>query len=207
MRNPTTFVLILIFAITVFGQVEEKNKDRAFEVPAKYLSVLLVKDPKCPIELTEPTKVIGWSNAGLSLGFNLQNVSKANVVSFDIEETDWFGSHGYNIPATVNENMFFLPLMTISADDWLGERTEDLVTFDEKTIGKEYLYPASKIWIAMVVKVKLSDGAVYDASKKYDELTKFLYHQFEEYRSGTIDLDQREQKLRTFVDNLMKSKN
>lgn len=207
MRATITLVLTLILATVTFGQSEQKDDDRGFEVPSKHISVLLVKDEKCPIQLSGPTRVIGWSNGAVSLGFNLQNVSKANIDSFVIDETDWFGSHGYNIPAKMNENFFFVPLMTISADDWLNERTENLVAFDEKNLGRSVLRLSNKIWIVMITKVKLSDGTNYDASKKYDELEKFFDKQFDEYDSGQITMDEREQKLRTFVDNLMKSKN
>lgn len=207
MRNAVTLVLTLILSTVAFGQTVGKDDDKGFEVPSKHISVLLITDEMCPIQLSGPSKVIGWSNGAVSLGFNLQNVSKENIESFEIQETNWFGSTGYTIPATMNENFFFVPLATMSADDWLGDRNDSLLAFDEKKVGKTVLHPANKIWIAMIVKAKLSDGTVYDASKKYDELTAFLNKQFDEYDSGQITMDEREQKLRDFINKLMKAKN
>ena len=202
MRIPNTFFFVLIFSAFVFGQVKERNDDRGFEVPAGQISVLLVNDPKSPVQLSGPTKVIGWSSGGLLLGFNIQNVSDSNVDSFVVEETDWVGGRGYNCPFKMKKNIFFVPLMTFSSL-YQDEDAEDLVAFEEQKAGKTILHWSNKIWLAMVVKAKLSDGTTYDASKKYNALKKFIDDQDENPSSSLAVLAAREQKLRQFVSNLI----
>ena len=122
-----------------------------------------------------------------------------------VEETDWVGRQGYDIPFKMKKNIFFVPLMTFSSL-YQDEDAENLVAFDEQKAGKSILQNwSSKIWLAMVVKVKLSDGTTYDASKKYNELKKFLDDQDENPSSSSAVLDPREQKLRQFASKLFTS--
>ncbi len=204
MRVSVLFPLVLLLSIVTFGQDSAADK-LPFEVPSKHISVLLVSDPNCPVKLSGPISVIGWSSGALSLDYELQNISDCNVDSFSIQETDWFGRTGYGVSAEMKENFFFVPLMTMSRQD--GREREPLATFDGKAAGKSFLYPKNKIWIAMVTKVKLSDGTTYDASKKYQELESFLYNQWELFAESEIDLDQYEQNVREFVEKLMTQKN
>lgn len=201
MRVFVILPLIVLLSIFCFGQ--SANSNLRFEVPSKYVSVLLVPDLNCPVKLSGPAKVIGWSYGGLSLDFNLQNVSAHNIESFTIKETNWLGSNGYDIPYKMKENMFFVPLMSMSARH--GDDKDSLAPFEEKRAG-EILYTKNRIWIAMVTKVRLSDGTTYDASKEYQELENFIDKQREEFESATINLDQRERNLREFVEKLMSKK-
>jgi len=204
MKTYVLFPLVLLLSIVTFGQDSVADK-LPFEVPSKHISVLLVPDPNCPIKLSGPISVIGWSNGALSLDYELQNISDRNVESFSIQETDWNGSSGYGGSAEIKENFFFVPLMTMLRQE--GREKETLATFDEKGAGKSFLYPKNKIWIGMVTKVKLSDGTTYDASKKFQELESFLDNQWELFAESKIDLDQRERNVREYVEKLMSQKN
>jgi hypothetical protein len=156
------------------------------------------------LRLSGPTGVIGFDNGAVLPTFRFQNVSDRNIESVEIRETDWFGSHGYDIPCTVNEGQVFTPWMSgaMVRDEY------DLISLTASQAEKYgFTYPRNRIWIVMVVKVTLSDGTIYDASDKYATLEKF----FDEFVDG-LDRSSphqwaaaNEQKMRDFVSGLMTS--
>ena len=97
--------------------------------------------------------------------------------------------------------MALISLMTIST--MFEEEIPRLVPYS-KTLGKEsgLSNTSNRIWIVMVVKVELSDGTTYDASKNFDRLKKFIDgSELREARTPD-ELDVAEKKLRAFVSNL-----
>lgn len=204
MKHLTTFFLIILFNGVAVFNIQGQEKIQGFEVPTKYVSLLLVPDPKCPLQMSGPTKVLGYTNSGFSFGYNLQNKSNANIESFLVEELSWFGGQGYSHPSEVNKNKIFAPLMT----NWTltDEDTAELIPFDEKKAAQSGIfYTSNKIWIVMVVKVKLSDGTTYDVSQKFELLNKFIDTLNLNSTMSAKELGIKEQQLRDFISKLMTS--
>jgi hypothetical protein len=199
MRAFLFTVLFLSLSSLTFGQSVAKD-EWAIELPPSYTELVLIKDPKCPIQLSPPIRIIGWDSGGLSLDFQIQNVSKANVVSYEIQEWNWYGSSGYEATIELPENIFFVPLMTISSKD--TELLDGLAAFDLKKVEKQIPPKLNRVWVAIVTKVKLSDGTTYDASKKYSRLLSFLDEMYEQERANGYDEDQRRNKLLSFTASL-----
>jgi hypothetical protein len=203
MKYLAMFFLSLI--VCSMGNRLCAQETRAFEVPEGVISVLFVPDPKSPIQLSGPTRLIGYSYGGLSLGYTIQNTSSANVKSFLTEQFNWFDSRGYSVPATVNESYLFSPL--VSVPSVLEEEIPALVPFDAEAGKKSGLSNVSnRIWIVMVVKVETTKGTIYDASKKYRRLKQFIDELNVNGRMSPEELDLSEKKLRAFVSELNNSK-
>ncbi|QQS32974.1 MAG: hypothetical protein IPM50_15230 [Acidobacteriota bacterium] len=177
----------------------------SFEIPPEKLSLLFVNDPTCPIQISGPAKIIGYSNGGLSFGYSLTNKSNANIESFLVEATDWFGFKGYSSPSTVNQGFVFAPGGTYDALS--SEKVIDVLPFDD-SIAREsgIMNVHNKIWIVMIVKVNLSDGSTYDASQKFRSLSDFVEKPYSKVGLTEGELITREQQLREFVSKLMVSK-
>ncbi|QQS32980.1 MAG: hypothetical protein IPM50_15260 [Acidobacteriota bacterium] len=196
------FLLLDICALDLFGQ----DKDVvSFEIPPEKLSLLFVNDPSCPLQISGPAKIIGYSNGGLSFGYSLANKSNANIESFLVEATDWFGFKGYSSPAIVNQGFVFAPGGTYDALS--SEKVFDVRPFDDSIARKSGIMNVhNKIWIVMIVKVKLSDGSTYDVSQKFKSLSNFVEKPYSKVGMSEDELITREQQLREFVSKLMVSK-
>lgn len=197
------FAVILFFSMCVFA-VSGQEVGKEFEVPAKHVSVLLVPDPKCPVQMFGPIKVIGNTYGGFEFEYSYQNLSNANIESVLTEDLSWFNGKGYSHPAEFNKNVVFSPFMILPTIS--GADTKNLTPFNEKEATKLGITDLSnKIWVIMIVKVKMSNGVIYDATDKYKKLEKFLD---DLNLSNTMSIKEsklKEQKLRHFVSNLMTS--
>jgi hypothetical protein len=159
-----------------------------------------VPDPNSPIQLLGPTKVLGWDNGAVSLGYTVQNTSVKNVLQFHIKQTNWYGTEGYSQPAEVRPDRMFVPLMTY----WMGHddsKLEVLTLNEADALKLGFSKDRNRVWVVMVTKVKLADGTAYDVTPKFQELEKFLDNQRETAREDPLDV--RIQKLRDFVSGLM----
>jgi len=93
---------------------------------------------------------------------------------------------GYFIPTDLKPGFAFYP----GLDEYmLGRKdTEDLTPFDGSSVfTKEVLKTSNRYWIAIVVKVKLSDGTTYDASKKFAALEKFAENNWDYFMDRSYD--------------------
>jgi hypothetical protein len=194
-------IVLLIQSIGALNLFSQANDVAAFEVPFEQVSLLFVSDPTCPLQLSGPTRIIGYSHGGLSFGYSLTNKSNANIESFLVEEVNWFGSKGYSHPSAVNKGQIFGPGMT---DHTLPfEEKIKILPFDDSLAKKSGITNiTNKIWIVMIVKVKLSDGSNYDASQKFSLLSDFVEKPYSKVGMSPADLRTREQQLREFVSKL-----
>jgi hypothetical protein len=170
MRTLASIVLVLAAVSASFGQNSPKERQWKAQLPVDFASVVLISDPNSPIQLSGPTRIVGWSYGAVALSYQLQNVSKANVTSLRVEEIHWANRVGYGKSWDMPENIFWVPLMQISSED--SEYFEGLSTFDPKAPARRM--PPKGAWLAMVVKAELSNGAKYDASQKFKELQEFI---------------------------------
>lgn len=197
-KVAASFILCLLLNVILFAQDEKPGS----EVPPGLMSILVVSDPKSPLQITGPFRVRGYSYGGLELGYTLQNCSNADIESFEIKESDWFGASGYEKSFDVKKDQRFSPGMT--QYPFPDEILDGLIPFDQnKGLQSHVSSPRNKIWIVMVVKVKLSDGTVYDATKKFEQLEKFLSEIDSTSIPSADRLNEREIKLREFVSKLM----
>ena len=175
-----------------------------FEVPSEVVTILTVPDSECPLRLTGPFSVIGYPSGGLLLGYTIQNRSKANIESFTTEHLSWFGNRGYTSPAEVREDWLFAPSLQYSTLVNIDKKR--LVAYEPKVARDSGIAnPSNKIWLVMVVKVKLSDGTIYDTSKDFERLTKFIDELDLNATMSLEELNNAECKLRQFVSILIAS--
>lgn len=197
-------IVLLIQSIGALNLFSQDNDVVAFEVPLEQVSMLFVNDPTCPLQLSGPARIIGYSNGGLSFGYSLTNKSNANIESFLVEEVNWFGSKGYSHPSTVNEGQIFVPGMIDHTIPFEGKIK--ILPFDDSLAKKSGITNiTNKIWIVMIVKVKLSDGSTYDTSQKFNLLSDFVEKPYSKVGMSPGDLSTREQQLREFVSKLTAS--
>jgi hypothetical protein len=195
------FLVTIALQVIIASPVAAQSSDSRFEVPSSYVSSIFVDDPGCPLLLGGPKRVIGYSNGALSFGYSLTNRSKANVETFTVREIDWFGNRMYDHPSTIREGRLFSAGIS---DYTLGDKdVADLDPFNESLASKYGIINGpNRVWIIMVVKVKLSDGTVYDVLHKYDKLNDFINQPFPKSGMSNAEFDEREAKLRAFVADL-----
>ena len=204
MKYLTTVFLITISCLVLVVNVQAQDNNKGFKVPSEYVSMLFASDSHCPLQISEISEVIGYSNGGFYFGYKLQNVSNTNVESYLIEELNWFGNRGYSHPAQVNKNMVFAPLTTY--DTLSGKNIGDLISFDKNYAEQSGISSKSnKIWIAMVVKVTLSNGTVYDVSEKFALLNRFIDELELNSSMSNEELNNKEKQLREFISQLKSS--
>jgi hypothetical protein len=138
------------------------------------------------------------------IDYTLQNVSTADITSIHFEETNWFGSSGYSGGGPIMEGMRFFPLMSYSTfnDPYVPASLLD----DVSAKKVRFTNLSNKFWLAMVVKVKLSDGRTYDATKKFKELEAFLRSQEIDIKTPELEQKAVEKRLREYVATLMKAR-
>lgn len=198
----TLLLLIITLSICLFEVPDLHGQEKGFEVPSRYVKVLLVSDPKSPLKLSGPSRVIGYSNGGFYFGYTETNVSNENIDEYVVEQLSWFGHRGYNVPVIVNKNdRFFSGRSVFTSTDL---QTGNLVPFDEG-VAREAgitLY-SNRIWIIFVTKVKLSDGSTYDATSKFNLLEKFCQELGLDSKMSEADLKVKEQRLNKFIADLL----
>lgn len=196
-------ISVLILVLVLSAICNAQDVDGPFEVPSKYVSVILVSDPTCPLKLSEPTRVLGWPNGAIRIGFTIQNISTADVKSYDFEDVNWFGNSGHGSDSSVREDMRFPQWMTYST---FNDPYVRALPLDDQLAKKlRFTNVSKRFWIAMIVKVKLSDGRSYDATDKFKRLETFLNQlEFENYDLTDTEISETEKKVRDFVSTLMK---
>jgi len=208
MRGLIILIATISLLVGLTSNGVAQKKPTGFLVPDKYITVLLVPDPQSPLQISGPIKVIR-TDKGLLLCYTIQNVSNTNIKNFVIKETNWFGSEGDTVPFDKNHNQPFVPWGSESRlppEEDIDDAPLELLKAQQWGIAPT----RNRVFIAMVVKVKFSDGTTYDVSKKYGELRKFL-DGLELVGLSTNDENgeqvAKEEKLRSFVSDLMTSNN
>jgi len=216
-RLPFVLTALIVLHLASSPAISQKEPFVKFEVPPSYVSLILFDDPECPLKLSGPEKVIGYSYGALALGYTIANRSNANIKSFDVQQINWFGNIGYSIPADLKPGFAFYP----GLDHYMleGEDVEDLAAFDGSSEStREVLKTSNRYWVAMVVKVRLSDGTVYDASKKFAALEDYVQHNWDYFMDRPYDprvakeayqkdINTKGLEFRDFLEKLAKQKN
>jgi hypothetical protein len=215
----------LIFALPAliclhFACLPAISQDKAFvkfEVPSDKICLILFHDPDSPLKLYGPVKVIGYSYGGLSFGYTIANRSNANIASFEIQQIDWFHEMGYSSGSPIRPRITFYPGLEHFMLD--SEDTEDLSPFDASNESdKKVLTLSSRYWVAMVTKVKLSDGTTYDASKKFAILEQYTRDNWDYFSNRSNDsqvgnetrqkdVDTKGTEFRAFLERLAQQRN
>lgn len=199
----TKVPVVLILCFISISSLLAQNKRQAYEVPSNLISVMMVPDSKCPVKATGPYKVFAYSNDEFEFGYSLINKSNVNVETISIQGWNWMGSNGFetSIEATVRQ-----PFLggTSRYSIW-PENSMNLLPFHQnKDLQAQVSLTKNKLWIMMIIRVKLSDGTVYDVGSKYEQLDKFI-------ASGSKvkpeDLQKWETDLREYVSKLMTAEN
>ncbi len=204
MKKLFVLFLLLLAQIFVPERIQGQEKERVFEIPLKYVSFMLLNDPKCPIQLSNP-RVLGDKDGDLDYYYTISNNSDKSVKSFQIKAFDAFvnPSHEATPNATATDEYSFLPYENFST--LADENKFEIVAFDEKRAVEFRLSEHRKrIWIVIVTKVELYDGTTYDATSKYSHITKFIEQiQNEEFEAEDeapkLTAEEKETKLRNFI--------
>lgn len=198
MSNLYRVKLVFVLCLILMSDLLAQDNMQASEVPTNLMSVLVVPDAKCPLQATSP-KALGFSNGSFEFGYTLENKSKSSVEFISIQGWNWLGSSGFE---TVIDLYGKKPFRggTSRSPIWL-ENSLGLVPFDQnKALQTIVSQTKNKLWIVMIVKVKLSDGTVYDASEKYEQLNNYIKSRS---KAKKDDLHQWENDLRQFISKLM----
>jgi hypothetical protein len=202
MRNFSSFLVFTIFFLAFASETTAQKDSRGFEVPDSYVKILLVNDPNCPIQLSEPTKIIGFDDGSISRGYNMQNVSNSVIKKFNIVNFSWLPQTSYR---GIFDNENFLPGMvykSLTSDEELNLRK-----FNEKdALTLKLSDKVFDIWIVMVTKVTLADGTEYDAALNYEEIEDFTKGLELSNKMSPEEINLQEKKLRSFIANLIRAK-
>ena len=164
-------LLLLAFNFIAFAQSRAKR----YEIKPELTSVLLVRDPNCPLQLLQPSPVFGYETGAVLAEYNLQNTSDADVESFEQYQINWLNNETRTARFDLRreDGWVLAPMMTFSS--LADSEPFDLVEVNKKTADRlGFSSGRNRILILMIVKVKLSDGRIYDASKQLKKLEKFL---------------------------------
>lgn len=195
--------IFLLLSLLLF-QVKGQEENRVFEVPLKFVSFLLLNDPKCPLQLSNP-RVFRYKSGNLGYYYTVFNNSDKAVKSFRTKEFSAFvnpsSEHTPNVTAT--DEFSFLPFESFSTLQ--NENKLKITELDEKKAAEFGLSENRKrIWIVIVTKVELYDGTVYDATSKYSRVQKFI-EQIETEENEADELvpkltvNEKEEKLSRFI--------
>jgi hypothetical protein len=175
--SKSAFVFLMIVAACT-GGMGQRLAER-FELGPDQSSVLLVRDPACPLQLREPANVYGYATGAVTAEYTVQNASSSNVESFTVEQINWWGNTIHTESPTVNKGLWtFGPGLTLSS--LAEEGPFQRVQLDPASARKLRLLQ-NRVLIMMVTKVKLSDGTSYDASAEFRKLGNCLDEFFYEY--------------------------
>jgi len=193
-------LLILLLNFVAFAQAREK----LYELRSDLTSVLLVHDPKCPLQLIEPSPVFGYENGAVVAEYTVQNISQTNVISWEQRQINWLNNEERTErPEVLQDRWVFEPLTTYSS--FVTSESFDRIEPDKKTAEKlGFSNWRNRILILMVVKVKLADGTTYDASKQLKELTTFLSKFLDKFEDEIAkeEIESQQQRVRDFVATL-----
>jgi hypothetical protein len=194
-----TLYLFLFF----IGEIQGQEKLKGFEIPSAYIKILLVVDPTCPIQLQGPTKVIGYDNGDVLLGYKMQNVSNTEVEKFSIMTFSWFGNSIYRV--NFDRKEFFLPQLTYSSLN--PDEEYNLSDFNKgKLKNFKFIEKIQDVRIVMITKVTLANGKIYDATSKYKEIEKFVDELDIGFEMNRDEIKMQENKLIFYIENLMNHK-
>ncbi len=189
--------LIILLYLTFTTPTFSQEKVKAVEIPSKYISLLLVADPSCPIKLDNP-KVIKYKKGGIEKVFNISNFSKNSVLSFQIKQMSWFGNEELIMnPKATNENSF-LPYESFST--LTNENEIQILNFEDKYAEKFRLTESAKnIWIVMVTEIKFLDGTTYNAKEKYESIENFVNNLKVTRKMSSSETIRKEMELNNFI--------
>lgn len=204
MKKLFVVFLLLLAQVFVPEHIQGQEKERVFEVPLKYVSFMLLNDPKCPLQLNNP-RVLGYKSGNLDYYYTISNNSDKSVKSFQIKEFDAFVNPSYEaMPnATATDEFSFLPYESFST---LGDENKfEIAELDEKRAAEFRLSENRKrIWVVLVTKVELYDGKTYDATSKYSRIKKFIEQiEDEEFEADDeapkLTAEEKDTRLRNFI--------
>jgi len=194
------FGFLVILLIHMFRPLSAgQEKEKRFEIKQEMISVLRVFDSECPLQLLEPSTVFCFGNGAISVDYALQNISETNVDNFEIQQINWFNTHGNTITGEVRHDKWvFAPLTTYSS--LADSEPFDLVDLDKKTADKlGFSRLSNRILILMVVKVKLADGKTYDASRQFKALERFLTDLGDSDDTSKVEVERQKERIRSFI--------
>lgn len=204
MKNLFLLFLLLLAQLVVTLQTKAQEKERVYEVPLKYISFLLLNDPKCPLQLSNP-RVLADEDGHLDFFYTISNSSDKSVKSFKIYGFDAFvnPSYGAAPEGTVTDEFSFLPYGNFSI---LNENKYEISELTDKLATKFKLSENRKrIWVVIVTKVELYDGTTYDAKSKYTAIKKFIDqivnedYEAEDTDAPRLTAEEKEIRLRNFI--------
>ena len=196
--------IALLFVFEAIAIAQEKST--VYELKDKQGSVWLLNDPNSPIRLEGPKRMLRWKNGAIDLDYKIVNISKGNILKFEILETNWFGSTMHTSESTTTKGAFsptvFVPGFIYEKND---VETIQLDLSQPEQLG--LLKPADWVWMVTVPKVKFADGRTFDSTSKYDRLKEFLNDLNLEameldYSGKKVDRVQYESKIRSFIAKL-----
>ena len=197
-------LLFLLVQLLAASQIKAQEKERVYEVPLKYVSFLLLNNPKSPLQLSNP-RVLADENGNLDYFYTISNQSDKSVKSFKVYGFDAFVNPSYQAApeGTATDEFSFLPYESFSI---LNENKFEITELNDKLATKFKLSEKRKrIWIVVVTKVELYDGTTYDATSKYTAIKKFIdqipNEDYEAEDNGTplLTAEEKEMKLRNFI--------
>jgi len=192
-----TLVIGALLVMLFNANVSAQDRKRVYEVPEKHVSLLLVRDPNCPIQLSDP-RFLKYEKGTFEKVYSVTNASGKAVIRFQIKELSWLGGQENTINSTLVEGQTFLPdetFSTLSNEDQL-----EFLAFDEKVLQDPYFRQRAKdIWIVIVTKVEMVDGGVYDVSSKYEEIKKFIEELGGELYGSSPNVPATECELKEFI--------
>lgn len=201
MKKPMFYLMSLLLLVTTLNAFGQEKKE-AYEIPAKYVTLLLVDDPNSPMKLETPL-VLKYRDGDLENAYTIRNGSEKAVKSMIIKRLDWFLTEEATKAIDSGIGYSFAPLESFST---LGDEPNiKLINFEEKDAERFGLNETpGKVYIAMVTRVLYTDGTTYDARDKFMELEKFIRELGINSKLTPEEIKSKKEKLTDFTRNFMK---
>ncbi len=206
MKKLLVLLLMLLTQILVPTHIKGQEKERVFEVPLTYVSYLLLNDPKCPIQLSDP-RVIAFRDDNYKYYFTATNSSNKPVKNYKIKSFDAFVDPLESFDGTDSiGDTKVLPgksILSFPDEDYENRYGFEVARPDTKRIA---VFESSgfrrKTRVVMVTSVGFFDGVDYNATAKYKSLENFVEQMEKEEampQSSQLTMKEKETRIRDFM--------
>lgn len=205
MKKSRIISLLFLLQLILMQQIYSQERTRVYEVPTKYVSLMLINDQKCPLQLDNP-RFVNYEKGDFQKVYTILNRTNKSVKTFQIKELTWFGNQEYTKNVKAEDDFSLLPHESFSTLN--NENELKFIDFDEGLVTKLRLSDHPKnIWIILVTKAELSDGTIYDITSKYETIEKYVQNLKVSPKMSLFEIGIKERELGDYISKTLNIEN